>query len=257
MTQVYRSHMNVRRRSNLKVSSNMWSGYDQATIKQFNKTNVWIVERPFFWNRIDVGSRMTVIKLSDGSLWVHSPLDLDSQLKQEIDKIGPVKHIVSPNYEHVKFGSQWIEAYPQAKGYACPGLMQRMPRTNFAQEIGNTSPEEWMGEVDSVVLDYENNPFTGKPFFNEVVFVHGPSRALIVSDLYWNYPKDLTDGEWLWKQGMDYLYAPFYRNFMIKDREVYKSTIGRLYELDWDSIVPCHGDIVESNGKQVLKQHLQ
>lgn len=45
---------------------------------------------------------MAVVKLSDGSLWVHSPVELDEPLRQALEEIGPVGHIVSPNYEHVK-----------------------------------------------------------------------------------------------------------------------------------------------------------
>lgn len=48
------------------------------------------------------GGRMAVVKLSDGSLWVHSPVELDGPLRKALDKVGPVMHIVSPNYEHVK-----------------------------------------------------------------------------------------------------------------------------------------------------------
>lgn len=45
---------------------------------------------------------MAVVKLSDGSLWVHSPVELDVPLREALAELGPVSHIVSPNYEHVK-----------------------------------------------------------------------------------------------------------------------------------------------------------
>jgi len=46
------------------------------------------------------------VKLSDGSLWVHSPVKLDPELKAAMDALGPVKHIVTPNFEHNKFAQQ-------------------------------------------------------------------------------------------------------------------------------------------------------
>ncbi|CAM9719421.1 unnamed protein product, partial [Ectocarpus sp. 13 AM-2016] len=79
--------------------------------------DVWCAERPFVWNGIDVGGRMAVVKLSNGSLWVHSPVDLDEPLKEALASLGPVGHIVSPNYEHVKYAKQWVEAYPSAISY--------------------------------------------------------------------------------------------------------------------------------------------
>lgn len=71
---------------------------------------VWAAERPFTWNTIDVGGKMGVVKLEDGALWVHSPVDLDAPTKKAIDALGPVRHVVSPNYEHVKWAAQWKEA---------------------------------------------------------------------------------------------------------------------------------------------------
>lgn len=43
--------------------------------------NLWVAERPFVWNGIDVGGKMAVVRLADGSLWVHSPVNLDDALK--------------------------------------------------------------------------------------------------------------------------------------------------------------------------------
>ena len=53
----------------------------------------------------------------------------------------------------------------------------------------------------------------------QVVFVHKPSGMLIATDLIWNYPGSGTPkGTQAWKFGMDRVYLPFYKNFMIKDK---------------------------------------
>lgn len=52
------------------------------------------------------GGRMAVLRLSDGSIWVHSPVNLDDDLAAALAEIGEVKHIVTPNYEHTKFAQQ-------------------------------------------------------------------------------------------------------------------------------------------------------
>lgn len=49
---------------------------------------------------------MAVLKLSDGSMWVHSPVQLDDDLAAALEELGEVKHIVSPNYEHTKYAKQ-------------------------------------------------------------------------------------------------------------------------------------------------------
>ena len=53
----------------------------------------------------------------------------------------------------------------------------------------------------------------------QVVFVHKPSGTLIATDLIWNYPGSGTPkGTQAWKFGMDKVYLPFYKKFMIKDK---------------------------------------
>ena len=49
---------------------------------------------------------MAVLRLSDGSIWVHSPVNLDDDLAAALAELGEVKHIVTPNYEHTKYAQQ-------------------------------------------------------------------------------------------------------------------------------------------------------
>lgn len=219
---------------------------------------VWGAERPFSFLGIDVGGRGAVIQLSDGSLWTQSPVELTPELKQQLDAIGPVKHIVSPNYEHTKFAQQWKEAYPNATLYGCPGLPDKKSDVPYDTEIGvnDAVPDSWLGEIEATHLDYERVPVLGQSFFNEVVFLHKPSRTLVVTDLWWNYPSEAPAGTKLWKQGMDRIYGPFYNRFMKGDRGKYDAAIDRIFGWDWDSMVPCHGTVVTSGGKEILRKHL-
>ncbi|KAK9839790.1 hypothetical protein WJX81_002018 [Elliptochloris bilobata] len=222
-------------------------------------TNVWAADRPFIWNKIDVGGRMAVLRLKDGTLLVHSPVVLDNALVDALARLGPVGHIVSPNYEHVKYAEQWQKRYPEAKAYACPGLKAREPGIfGAAVELrGRDAPAEWQGEVEPLHLSYEANPFTGKPFFNEVVLFFRPARLLVTSDLFWNYPSVAPGGTKLWKFGMDQVYLRFYRSFMIKDKGAYEAAMQTLLQdWDWEAILPCHGDAVISGGKALLRRHL-
>ncbi|KAL3138407.1 hypothetical protein ABBQ32_006203 [Trebouxia sp. C0010 RCD-2024] len=222
--------------------------------------NVWGAERPFTWLGIDVNGRGAVVKLSDGSLWVHSPVKLDPELKTAMDALGPVKHIVTPNFEHNKHAQQWIDAYPDAKSYVCPGGMKKFPDITYTQELGrdDKAPPEWLGEIEPTFLSYEAVPILKFPFFNEVVFVHKPSGTLIAADLIWDYPRSGTPkATQAWKFGMDQVYRPFYNNLMIKDKGAFKEATKRLLdELDWDSILPCHGNFISAGGKQALLKHL-
>lgn len=236
-----------------------WSNPSGQPLREVIPGKLWAAERPFIWYGIDVGGRMAVVRLDDGSLWVHSPVPLDPSLKEEIDKLGTLRYVVSPNYEHCGFAQQWVDAYPTAVAYACPGLVEKRPDIKYSKTVGNTDdpPAEWNGEFELAWLDCEHNPFNGQPFFNEVVFYHKPSQALFVSDLFWNYPtKETPFGTWLWKQGMDRIYLPFYKKFMLYKRDRFYQQLQRIENWDWETLVPCHGDVVLSQAKAALSKHL-
>ena len=165
---------------------------------------------------------MTVIRLSNNDLVIHSPIGLDPPLLEALQKLdGRVVHVISPNYEHVKYAAQWGEKFTDANMWGCPGLMEREDQVRWTGEIGfHARPpgySEWIGANDKCIeettanesnmwdwkelqpfhIDVEANPFTGRPFFNEVVFYHSQSKTLLTTDLYWNYPRGdgVTNGQ--------------------------------------------------------------
>jgi hypothetical protein len=70
-----------------------WCNPTSAVVRAIRE-GVWVAERPFKWNGIDVGGRMTIIRLHDRGLWIHSPVYLDSMLQASLKKLGRVAHIV-------------------------------------------------------------------------------------------------------------------------------------------------------------------
>jgi len=259
-------------------------------------TGVWAAERPFTWNTIDVGGRSVICRAGDGTLLVHSPVGWNEELGRCLEALGGgVGHVVSPNYEHLKYAAQWAEVYPDAKMWACPGLRERLPDIEWAGELGvDPNPMEFEDAVEYVHFDCEINPFTGRPFFNEVAFFHTKSKTLFMADIFWNYPKgplpnycgregtgmlhecpkmpaDYTGdtlpaievplGTKLWKAGMDKVYLPFYKNFMVgregERRERYERAVAQVLEWEPEVIAPCHGDVIRGKDlcREVLREH--
>ena len=104
----------------------------------------------------------------------------------------------------------------------------------------------------------------------------------MTTDLFWNYPqpegvpnshleesaKDwelapsvdgIPIGSRLWKQGMDKIYLPFYKKFMVKDPSYFNEVKKILLE-EWDieTLIPAHGDIIRGKEmiRKVLSKHL-
>ena len=252
---------------------------------------VWAADRPFIWNGIDVGGRSIIARMKDGSLVVHSPVEFTDNLRVAMERLGgKVNHIISPNYEHVKYIKNWQEVYPNAYVYGCPGLPRRIEDVRFSYEFGTTDTSDFSETIDWVWMNCEENPFTGKPFFNEVVFYHKPSRTMFCADAFWNYPTsckpnyygientgevhrcskvseaydyfysdvEVPMGTKMWAFGMNKVYLPFYKKLMIQKYKVeYLKVVDKILSWDLEVIAPCHGDLIKGSGicKKVLKEH--
>jgi len=121
-------------------------------------------------------TRMVVVRLTDGSAWVWSPVALTRDLEGAVDAIGPVRYIVSPNKIHHLFLGEWTERWPSARLYAPPGLARRRRDLHFFAELGDEADAAWVADIDQAV-------FRGSIAMAEVVFFHRGSRTAIFGDL--------------------------------------------------------------------------
>jgi hypothetical protein len=141
---------------------------------------IWIVDSgPQAVLGLSVPVRMTVVRLMDGGLWLHSPTKHTPQLQAALEAIGPVRHLVAPDTAHWAHVSPWRKAVPGAAVWAAPGVVERAQGQGVdlhgAQELSATPPGPWEGEMDQAL-------FTA-PGFVEVAFHHRPSRTLLLTDV--------------------------------------------------------------------------
>jgi hypothetical protein len=132
-------------------------------------------------------TRMAVVKLSDGSAWVWSPVALMEELADEVQAVGPTRHIVSPNKIHHLFLKEWTDRWPDARVYAPPGLARKKPELRFDAELGDEPDPAWATDIDQVI-------FRGSLAMEEVVFFHRASRTAIVCDLIQRHPESSMSG---------------------------------------------------------------
>lgn len=117
-------------------------------------------------------TRMTIVKLQDGSLWLRSPVSCNPELVAAVSALGPVSAIVAPNTLHYTFLADWVRAFPAASTYAAPNLNTKIPHIAFSI-LGEQLIENWRGDIDLRVVALGS--------FTEVVFFHRLSRTLIVT----------------------------------------------------------------------------
>jgi len=121
-------------------------------------------------------TRMAVVRLSSGAVWVWSPIALTPALAEAVAAIGPVREIVSPNKIHHLFLKEWAERWPAAALHAPPGLAARRPELRFDAELGDEPDPAWADDIDQAI-------FRGSFFMEEVAFFHRPSSTAILGDL--------------------------------------------------------------------------
>ena len=82
--------------------------------------------------KIPFSTRMAVVRLADGGLWCHSPIDPAPELFAQIDALGEVRHLVSPNKIHYAHIAAWKARYPQALVWASAGVRERAAAQGIA-----------------------------------------------------------------------------------------------------------------------------
>lgn len=215
---------------------------------------IWFKQYPVHYSGLDFYSLMTVIRLSDGSLLLHSPCDIDDETKQSIERVGTVAHIVAPGSYHYFHVPSAQNAFPQAQTYICPGVEQKRPDIEFDWILGDRPPEAWNEEIEQVLV-------RGSKYIWEVAFYHRPSRTLLLVDLVENIG-DQTDGvSWglkLWWKLVFHMWnhpkpAPEYQMGW-KDKKAAKRSLEQILKWDFERVLLAHGDFIENNAKAAVRE---
>lgn len=217
-------------------------------LKQIS-SQIWHAEQNFVISSIPVTSRMTIVKLADGSLWVHSPIECSTQLKQEIEQLGKVKYVVAPNKVHYLFAKQFLSFFPEALFYTAPGLQEKRPELPASMVLsGSNNP--WPQDFDYLV-------FQGIPFANETVWFHKASQTLILTDLcqWWQGDISLSAKIFNTLTGVRKKFdVPRTVRLLVKDKTAARKSADAILQWPIQTIVMAHNSIIESNAKALLSQ---
>lgn len=194
--------------------------------------------------------RMAVIRLSNGGLFIWSPIPLAEELCADVDRLGRVEHIVAPNSLHHLFISDWKRAYPTAKVYAPPGLRKKRKDVDFDCDLENAPTADWRAEIDNVVME-------GNLITTEVVFFHIKSGTALFADLLQQLPKNWFSG---WRAHVARLDLMVdvepnvprkFRAAFVK-RRVARHALERILSWPTQKVLMAHGTPVTEGGKAFL-----
>lgn len=212
--------------------------------------DLWVVERPLRFGGLELGTRMTVVRLDDGSLLLHSPVAVDEGLVAALKEVGVPRYVVAPNRFHHLYAGQWRGAFPDCRLFVAPGLVEKRPDLAWDGVLSSEAPPAWAGQVDQEL-------FEGVPIMGEVVFLHRASRTLLTCDLAFNVGAEAPLATRLAFRllGAYERFGPsLVERLLVRDRAAARASLERILAWDFDRVVVTHGAVLESGGKAALRQ---
>jgi hypothetical protein len=206
-------------------------------------------QTPLKFLGLHLGTRMTVVVLDDGGLWVHSPVALTPELRAEVDALGPVRHIVAPNLYHHLFAGEWARAYPEAALHAPAALSRKRRDLTITAPLEAASKAPWASAIIPVPIDGSR--------LNETAFVHPKTRTLISSDLVENFATSPHLPTRLYLKMMGIHGKPGIAallRILYADHAAARRSIDALLEHEIDRVVLAHGDVLGGDAKATVKK---
>ena len=206
--------------------------------------DLWIATRQFTNELGVITTRMTVIRLKDRRILVHSPVPIEPDLCSAVENLGQLAALIAPNLFHHQFISEWSSAFPEAKAFCAPGLETKRSDIKFDGVLEDVSAPEWRGQVDQLLIK-------GIPRYSEVVFFHRVSRTLLVSDVAFNYSSAQAASDPGAAEGL----GPHARiRSAISDPNALRNSIGSVLRWPFERAIVAHGEIVESEGQARFRE---
>ena len=188
-----------------------------------------------------------------------------------------VKYLAALDYEHHIFLSEWAKAFPSASVLGVEGLPEK--REQNPATAGLKFQYVWTAKNrDEMTVDAEFDKEFDVEYLpshanKELVFLHKPTRTLIEADLIFNLPAyeqhsktgesaesgiltklfiglQNTRGDATWQKRFIWYVAA-------QDKPSFSESVKRINGWDFDRIIPCHGDVIETGGKGIFQKVLE
>lgn len=210
--------------------------------------DLWIVNAPLRFFGLEMGARMTVVRLPGSQLLLISPVAANAELVKEVRALGSVSYLVAPNCLHHLFIGEWKAAFPEAAIYMAAGLERKRPDLNMAALLSNSIALPWSESVEHEVM-------VGFSVVHEVVFFHRPSKTLIMTDLAFNIgPRSPLRTRMAFRLLGAYgrLSISPVERFLIRDRQSFKASLERVLAWPFERVIVAHGEVLEEGGREGL-----
>jgi hypothetical protein len=201
-------------------------------------------------------TRMAVVRLSDGDLWLWSPVELTPTLESEVRELGTVRHLVSPNKLHHLFLGQWQTAFPEARLWGTASTIAKCKTLTFQGSLADEPPADWAGQIDQFY-------FPNSVFLDELIFYHRASKSAIIADLSQTFSDAFLARHWPWwlrliarrsKMVEGWGHPPPDYRISFRHRKSARRKIDTLIGMHPEHVIVAHGEIVRTDGEAFLRR---
>ena len=209
---------------------------------------VWLSTAPVRFLGMQLTATMTVLRLGDESLLLHSPVEMTPERRDAVEALGRVAHLYSPNlFHHLRIG-EWASAFPSARVHAPRGLARKRPDLRVDRIHGDVPEPAFAGTVDEVAIDGFR--------LRETVLLYRPARTLVVADLVHNVGRPRHSWTRIYTRTMGF-YDRVALSRMIRwaafsDRIASRRSLGVVLGLPFDRVIVGHGMPLHEGGREAI-----
>jgi hypothetical protein len=209
--------------------------------------DVAVLQYPLRAFGVDFGRNVTLLRLRDGRLVVHSTARFTPEDVAAIRRFGEPAWLLDATRMHDTFAREARLALP-AIPYLAPGSLKSIPTIPLLPP-----PLDWTGEIEVLKID-------GLRKIDEHAFFHRASRTLLLADLLFHFPPQTRGWPRFFVRHVMRLprligISAFFR-LMIRDREAFRGSMASVLGWDFDRVIVAHREVIETHGRRHLRDAL-
>jgi hypothetical protein len=212
--------------------------------------DVALISFPWRVLGIDFNRNVTLLRLGDGRLIVHSSAPFTEEHVAAIRRFGQPAWLIEATLMHDTFAKDGHKTFPDLPYLAPEGFAKA---SGISTSLLDSPPLDWAGEIDVFKIDGVRS--------NEYALYHRRSRILVVGDLFFSFPNNVQG----WPRFFVHHFmrlprlfgiSAFFRLFVLRDKDAFKRSLNALLALDFELLVVAHSEPIEKNAKRVVEQAL-
>ena len=200
-------------------------------------------------------TRMTIVRLASGDLWLHSPVKPTAERRAAIQALGQVAYLVAPNKFHSLGVGAWKEHCLDAEVWVSPEFTTRHKDAVVEGVLDGGSP--WTGEIEHTLFG-GNRIF----LFDEMIFFHAASRTLIVTDVIQRHdPK----GQGMFWTGIKRMIGVLGEEggvaidlrLTLRDKEAVRQSVAHILKWPFDKMIISHGFCAQEDARAIFERSFE